>query len=159
VGYKPITQAMIGPRLTPAEIEKQKGKPGIVRLTWKTQSEEDNYGYLVKRAKTKDGQYTRINDQILLGAGTSSTENVYVYYDLDVKVGEAYVYEIFEVSLKNEIKSASPQLPLTVNRRYLGPPPAAVIKKSPAGTKAEDTATTQTGKAAPAKAKKGGKTR
>src|SRR5690242_12177161 len=84
----PAPPPFMSDKLTTDQIKAHQGEPGVVRLTWKTQSEENNFGFNVMRGKSKDPKtFKTINKKPILGAGNSSTENVYVYYDKDVKVG------------------------------------------------------------------------
>lgn len=107
----PPPPPFMGDKLTTDQLKVHRGQPGVVRLSWVTQSEEDNFGFNVMRGTNKDGKnFKPINKKPILGAGTSSTENVYVYYDKDVKVGDYYYYFIQEISVNNQTRDISPVL-------------------------------------------------
>ncbi len=76
-----------------------------VKFAWVTESEVQNLGYVVKRAiRYSDddlspyeviGSYQ--TDDNLLGAGTTTEQNSYVFYDADVKPGVNYSYILVDV--------------------------------------------------------------
>jgi hypothetical protein len=77
-----------------------------ILLKWKTASELDNQGFVIERAIEKDGNYKQIdsykhNDQ-LIGAGTTSEENIYNYTDYDVITGKTYWYKLVDVDISGK---------------------------------------------------------
>jgi outer membrane protein OmpA-like peptidoglycan-associated protein len=107
-------------KLTTESIELHRGEPGVVRITWTTQSEEDNFGFNVMRGDNKEGtNFKAANKKVILGAGNSSTENKYVFYDTDVKVGDSYFYYLEEIDINGNRKIFSPVWPRTVQYRNL----------------------------------------
>lgn len=112
---KPVMPAFYGDKLTTHEIEKLRGEPGVVRLTWVTHSEENNFGFNIRRGLTKDGEFKVINKKVIQGAGNSSTENVYEFYDRGIKVGEVYYYYIEDISLDGAVTEYSVHLRKTVD--------------------------------------------
>ena len=84
------------------------GRPGVVRLAWKTESEQDNFGFNIRRSQDKEGEFEVVNDTIIFGAGNSSTTNKYEYYDLKVKVGETYYYYLEDISYSGRTGEFSP---------------------------------------------------
>jgi hypothetical protein len=133
--------------LTTDQLKQFDGQPGVARLKWTTQSEKNNFGFWVMRKKTEDGEFVPINSKIVMGAGNSSTPNHYVYYDLDVKVGEMFFYRIDSISLSGDIESFSPVIPFKVNRLYKGGLPPAGYN-APAA-ESQDKTTTETASDAP----------
>jgi hypothetical protein len=95
-------------KLTTEGIERHLGEPGVVRLTWKTQSEENTFGFNVMRRTSQTGKPERINGKPILGAGNSSTENFYEYCDKTVKVGDTYYYSLQEINLSGQVSDFSP---------------------------------------------------
>jgi hypothetical protein len=75
---------------------------GSVRLTWLTLSEKDNLGFNVDRAPLEAGPFTRVNQDLIPGAGTTSTPHRYCYLDETVEPGAAYWYRLEDVSLSGE---------------------------------------------------------
>lgn len=125
---KPPRPPFMGDKLTTESAALRKGEPGIVRLTWKTQSEENNFGFNVMRGKTENGPFEKINKEPILGAGNSSTENFYEYYDKNVKVGDFYYYFLQDISLGGRVSNYSPKLGRPVRSIYYA-------AKDPARTK------------------------
>jgi hypothetical protein len=75
---------------------------GIVRLAWRTESEDDNLGFNLYRAVGGD-EYEKINDEIIPGAGNSSTPQVYGYSDEDINRIGLYRYKLEQVD-RNGVK-------------------------------------------------------
>lgn len=128
-----------GDRLTTEQLTLLRGKPGVVKLVWRTESEEANFGFNIKRATTKDGPFEPVNRLVILGAGDSSTANSYEFYDLDVKIGDEFFYQIESISMQGVLDNMGPVLPFTVNREFLG-----YEDELTTGTATADTATTAT---------------
>lgn len=77
--------------LAPAE-------PGFVRAYWRLQSQENNYGFNVYRARSEDGPWTRVNSQIIPGHDTTSAVHEYEFFDTGLVIGETYWYYVESVS-------------------------------------------------------------
>jgi len=69
----------------------------VVILEWKTQTETENYGYHVYRSLSADGEYAKITNQIIRGAGSSAEAHTYIYTDRDVQNGMTYYYKLCDV--------------------------------------------------------------
>ena len=93
-------------------------KGGKVRLKWKTESETENLGFIVKRALVvgdEPGIYEEIdsyttNDD-LLGEGTTTQKSNYIYWDKSVKPGVTYSYVLQDVDHGGHIREC---LPITI---------------------------------------------
>ncbi len=72
---------------------------GSVVLSWKTQSERDNFGFHVQRATAPDAPYVRVTDAVIPGAGTCTEPRSYVFVDRDVKPDVTYWYKLEDVDL------------------------------------------------------------
>jgi len=68
-----------------------------VILTWKTESEIDNAGFNVYRAKSEDGEYIKINGALIPAEGTSTKGTVYHYVDGDLVNGEPCYYKLEDI--------------------------------------------------------------
>jgi hypothetical protein len=79
-----------------------------VQLEWATQSEKENFGFNIDRAVTEQGVYTRLNDQIIPGAGTTSIPQSYSYLDETAEPGTTYWYRLQDVSLAGESEFHGP---------------------------------------------------
>ena len=68
-----------------------------VLLTWETASEVGTAGFNVYRADTPDGDFARINDELILAEGGELTGAAYRFEDDGVSPGRRYCYRIEEV--------------------------------------------------------------
>ncbi|MDI6784065.1 MAG: hypothetical protein QME64_08240, partial [bacterium] len=87
-------------------------KKGVITLRWRTESEQDNYGFNVYRSESKDGQFEKINPTIIRGHGTTSEPHDYVYVDKEVYKGKTYYYYLMDVDFSGNTKKFTP----TINR-------------------------------------------
>jgi hypothetical protein len=87
-------------------------KKGTITLRWRTESEQDNYGFNVYRSEKKDGTFEKINPTIIRGHGTTSEPHDYVYIDNEVYKGKTYYYYLMDVDLAGNTKKFTP----TINR-------------------------------------------
>jgi hypothetical protein len=85
---------------------------GTITLRWRTESEQDNYGFNVYRSEKKEGTFKKINPTIVRGNGTTSEPHDYVYVDNDVYKGKTYYYYLMDVDLAGSTKKFTP----TINR-------------------------------------------
>jgi hypothetical protein len=106
-------------RLEPEEIEHFKGQPGVIKLKWATQSEENNFGFNIFRSDTKDGEYRLVNEKVIMGAGNSSTKNTYTYYDKNLEVGLKYYYYLVDINFEGVTNQITPEIPKEVEIVYL----------------------------------------
>jgi len=72
-----------------------------VTLTWITESEIENQGFIIERRENQDDEWNRItsfqyNDE-LNGQGTTSSKTNYKYPDSDIKLGRSYFYQLLDV--------------------------------------------------------------
>lgn len=112
--------ARMSDKLTTEGIRLLQGQPGVVRLTWTTQSEDNSFGFNVMRAKGAEGPFAPVNERPLMGAGVSSTAQNYAYFDQSVKVGEVYYYFIRQIDLDGTTKDFKEWTSrVTVNRLNL----------------------------------------
>ena len=73
-----------------------------VFLKWITESEVDNAGFYIYRSQTKDGEYKVINQNMILGAGTTGERTEYTWTDATAKPNTVYYYRIEDVSHAGE---------------------------------------------------------
>lgn len=116
----PVRRVKRGDALTTDQLQTAIGKPGVVRLTWSTESEKGNFGYNVMRADAKEGPFAPVNELVIFGAGDSSTTQNYEYYDLNVKVGDMYYYYVESISMTGDKERIRPVIAYRVNREFLG---------------------------------------
>ena len=73
---------------------------GAVVITWSTESELDNAGFNILRSQSRTGEFTRINAQLIPGAGTTGEKTAYTWTDTSAKPNVLYFYQIEDVSLE-----------------------------------------------------------
>ncbi len=69
---------------------------GQVIVTWQTGTEIDNAGFNIYRARTKDGDYRKINSTLIPASGNASTGASYSYTDAPRAKGK-YFYKLEDV--------------------------------------------------------------
>jgi hypothetical protein len=78
-----------------------------VLLTWKTESELENLGYIIMRKEKGNDDWKELasylTDKHLLGQGSTSEETNYQYRDISVTKGAIYEYQLADVSYAGEI--------------------------------------------------------
>ncbi len=71
---------------------------GQIVLRWITESEIDNLGFNVYRSLKEDGEYRRINGDLIRGAGSSAMRSEYSFTDVRLTNGRTYCYKLEDVS-------------------------------------------------------------
>jgi hypothetical protein len=87
--------------------------PRHITLDWRTESEEENYGFNVYKSESEKGPFTKVNKKVIPGAGTTSIAHDYIYKDYAIKKGETYYYYLESVSLSGEKEKFSPVISVT----------------------------------------------
>ncbi|MBD3387301.1 hypothetical protein GF407_20520 [candidate division KSB1 bacterium] len=72
---------------------------GNVRLTWRTFSESNNYGFVIER-RTGDEPFTGTG--FVKGRGTATAENQYEYVDANAEAGILYQYRLKQMDLDGQ---------------------------------------------------------
>lgn len=75
---------------------------GKVTVRWTTESELDNAGFNILRSKTRDGEFTQVNAEMIQGAGTTGERTNYEWVDPTAKPDVVYYYQIEDVSFAGE---------------------------------------------------------
>ena len=78
-------------------------KTGAVVVRWVTESELNNAGFNILRGDALDGEFTKINTQLIKGKGTTSERNTYEFTDTSAKPNVVYYYQIQDVSFDGEV--------------------------------------------------------
>ena len=76
---------------------------GSIVVRWVTESELDNAGFNILRSDTSDGEFTKLNEQLIAGHGTTSERNSYEWTDTSAKPNVVYYYQIQDVSLDGDV--------------------------------------------------------
>jgi len=79
-----------------------------ITLDWVTESEVDNLGFNIYRSLNPNKQFTKINDQLIPGAGSSSQKHKYEYVDKDVTNGVTYWYKLEDVDYSGNTELHGP---------------------------------------------------
>lgn len=108
----------------PVELSSFSATPvdGGVELAWVTQSESDNLGYHIYRATDSGGEYIKITEDLIPGAGNSSTDQHYRYVDDTVVAGATYSYMLGDISFSGVEARHGPvtvSVPAVVSELYL----------------------------------------
>jgi hypothetical protein len=77
-------------------------------LSWTTASETDNDGFYIERS-TDGENFVRITNDMIPGAGTSSSNNDYTYADQNLNNGVHYTYRLIDVDI-NGNEYVNPEL-------------------------------------------------
>ena len=93
----------------PVELSKWEASSsqGDVRLSWVTESEVENQGFIIERRLDETDVFSQIasflgNDN-LKGMGSTSTRSTYHFVDKDVVVGQRYQYRLIDVDYSNRL--------------------------------------------------------
>jgi hypothetical protein len=90
-------------------------KAGKVILQWETETEVDNAGFNIYRAETEDGEYIKINEEIIASEGSATQGASYEFVDDAVQNGRTYFYKLEDLDTQGGSKmhgpvSATPRL-------------------------------------------------
>ena len=78
---------------------------GQVVIRWVTESELNNAGFNILRGKAIDGEFTKLNKQLIAGQGTTSEKTSYTFVDKSAKPNVVYYYQIQDVSLEGQVQT------------------------------------------------------
>ena len=76
---------------------------GSIVVRWITESELNNAGFNILRSDARDGEYTKLNTQLIEGKGTTSERTTYEWKDTSAKPNVVYYYQIQDVSLDGKV--------------------------------------------------------
>ena len=88
-------------------FEVRMGESGVL-LTWKTGSETENLGFHVYRSESENGEFVRVNTELIPGAGNSAIEHTYIYVDSEIEAGKTYFYKLVDVDFKGNVAFHGP---------------------------------------------------
>ena len=78
---------------------------GEIVVRWITESELNNAGFNILRSETRNGEFTKLNTNLIAGQGTISERTVYEYADTSAKPNVVYYYQIQDVSLDGKVQT------------------------------------------------------
>ncbi len=73
-----------------------------VVIDWVTASEIDNAGFNVYRAESENGDYIKINDELIAAQGSSTEGSSYEFVDEGLKNRKTYYYQLEDVDIYGE---------------------------------------------------------
>lgn len=87
--------------LAAAIVASQFSQATPIKIEWRTETEVDTAGFNVYRSTSPDGQYVKINEQLIPGQGSATSGASYEYVDEQVEVGQTYYYRLEDIELDN----------------------------------------------------------
>jgi len=76
-----------------------KGENGLIALSWVTGNELDNAGFNLYRSTSLDGEYTKLNSELIPASANAFEGASYSYTDKEVQTGLTYYYKLEDLSL------------------------------------------------------------
>ena len=73
-----------------------------VVLEWTTASEIDNAGFNIYRAESEDGEYIKINDELIAAQGSSTEGADYEFIDSGLKNRKTYYYQLEDMDFNGQ---------------------------------------------------------
>lgn len=94
---------------------------GSVFLFWETSSEIDNVGFNIYRSEQKNGEYTLLNDDMIIAEGSPTEGMLYEFIDDTVQNRKTYYYkledfDIYGVSTFHGPVNATPRMIYGIER-------------------------------------------
>ena len=80
----------------------------FVMLRWTTQTEIENFGFNIFRSMQEDGEFERINEEIIEGAGNSVESRDYEFVDSTVESGKTYYYKLQDIDFNGQSEFHGP---------------------------------------------------
>jgi hypothetical protein len=77
-------------------------------IKWATASELNNFGFDVFRGSTETGEFEKINEHTIAGAGNSDTPSRYEFADTTIEAGKAYWYYVESISMSGQREKFTP---------------------------------------------------
>ncbi len=82
----------------PGPVAESSVDEGMLRISWRLQSQEDVYGFDVYRGDSEDGPFERVTPQPVPGHDTTAVPQQYEFYDTGLEVGRTYHYYVEEIT-------------------------------------------------------------
>jgi hypothetical protein len=87
---------------------------------WTTASEQDNFGFDVFRGDSEKGDFKKLTEKPILGAGTSDETHKYEYRDDTIDPCKDYWYYVEQISTKGVHEKISPVFRAPAKRKPAG---------------------------------------
>jgi len=76
---------------------------GNIQLEWTTASEENNAGFYLMRSEDPEGEFVRLNSELIEGSGNANTSNSYSYTDAEIASEVTYYYKLYSVDYNGDV--------------------------------------------------------
>ena len=100
---KSIIEAIQEPNIVDLKYLRAASLAAAVKLTWITTSETGNKGFNIYRASSADGEYGKVNDELIPSSGGNSKTARYKFVDIGLAKGTQYFYMVEAV--KNPVRT------------------------------------------------------
>jgi hypothetical protein len=78
--------------------------PAKINVEWTTATELNTAGFNIYRSQQPDGDFEKINSQMIPAKGNTTTGSAYQFTDEQVKAGQTYYYVLEEIELTGSSK-------------------------------------------------------
>lgn len=75
--------------------------PAKIEIEWETETEINTAGFNIYRSDTAEGEFVRINEQIIPSQSDAVSGATYVYLDDRVERGKTYYYRLEDIDYDN----------------------------------------------------------
>jgi hypothetical protein len=75
--------------------------PPKIEIEWVTETEFETAGFNIYRSETEDGQFVRINDQLIPSQSDAVSGAMYTFVDENVDRGKTYYYRLEDIEYDN----------------------------------------------------------
>ena len=75
--------------------------PAKIEIEWETETEINTAGFNIYRSESEDGDFVRINDQLIPSQSDAVAGASYLYTDNDVERGTTYYYRLEDIEYDN----------------------------------------------------------
>jgi len=75
----------------------QRDRAGDIEIEWTTETEQQTAGFYLYRSESEDGEFIRINDEMIPAQGSAVSGASYTYIDQNLPSGVTYYYLLEEI--------------------------------------------------------------
>ncbi len=75
----------------------QRDHSGDIEIEWTTETEQQTAGFYLYRSESEDGEFIRINDEMIPAQGSAVSGASYTYIDQNLPSGVTYYYLLEEI--------------------------------------------------------------
>lgn len=78
--------------------------PAKIEIEWETETEIDTAGFNIYRSDSAEGEFVRINQQLIPSQSDSVSGATYIFTDENVERGKTYYYRLEDVEFDNSTR-------------------------------------------------------